>query len=195
MPWALYLIDPRLPPKVRKDYEHRLGDVTYLSDLHSSIFQAVPSMLKDLDKQVSIRALTSKVDLKAFNPTGFADGCRGRGRSAGSGGRGRAVSGGRAGQGGRRRSSGAERPWYDRFCKVCQLAGKPVHVHTSHNTVDCKPLYTSLRSIYFDDDDKVYKEEGDDQVGFDESVQADSGPLGFLTDRQHCRAWGCQILP
>ena len=34
--WTLEKIDPRLPMKVSKEYEHRLGQGTYLSDLHSS---------------------------------------------------------------------------------------------------------------------------------------------------------------
>ena len=54
--WTLEKIDPRLPMKVSKDYEHRLGQGTYLSDLSSSIFQAIPSMLDDLD-QASGRAM------------------------------------------------------------------------------------------------------------------------------------------
>ena len=85
--------------------------------------------------------------------------------------------GGRAGQGGQRWGSGAERPWYDKFCKVRQPARKPVHMHTSNNMVDCKPLYNSLRSIYLNDNNEIGEEEGgDDQVGSDWSVQADEGP-------------------
>ena len=54
-----------------------------------------------------------------------------------------------------------ERPWYEKFCKVCQMAGKPVQVHTSHNTLDCKLLYTALRSIYITDfKDDEYDAEG-----------------------------------
>ena len=130
-------------------------------------------MLEDLDKQASIRALITKVEFIAFNPTVYPDGRRSKREGAGGGSRGRATPRGRVGQGGRQRGAEAGRPWYDKFCKVCELAGKPVHVRTSHNTVDCKPLYTSLRSIYFDDDEEAGEGlEGDDQVGSDEAAQA-----------------------
>ena len=56
----------------------------------------------------------------------------------------------------------------EKLCKVCQMAGKAVHVHTFHNTVDCKPLYTSFRSIYIDDEDEDFKDEEDDQFGAEE---------------------------
>ena len=62
----------------------------------------------------------------------------------------------------------------DRFRKICQLAGKLVRVHTSHNTADCKPLYASLRSIYFDDDEEVMnvgEDDEDDQDMSDEATQ------------------------
>ena len=79
--WTLKEIDPRLPAKVRKDYEYRFGNDTYLSDLYSTIFQVILSMLKDLDKQASIRSLTTQVYLDAFNPTVFPNGQRSRGGS------------------------------------------------------------------------------------------------------------------
>ena len=137
---TLEKINPRQPSKVRKDYKHRLGGDTYRSDLQWSIFQSITSMLEDLDKMASIRALTTQVKFDAFNPTVFPDGRRNRGRGGSGGGRGRAAPRGCRSQGGRR----TERLWYEKFCKICQMAGKAVHVHTSHNTVDCKPLYTSL---------------------------------------------------
>lgn len=49
--WMLDKIDPRLPAKIKKDYEHRLGNTTYLSDFHSSIFQAIHCMLDNMEKQ------------------------------------------------------------------------------------------------------------------------------------------------
>ena len=39
--WALEKINPRLPAKVRKDYEHRLSGDTYLVDLQPTIFQSI----------------------------------------------------------------------------------------------------------------------------------------------------------
>ena len=54
------------------------------------------------------------------------------------------------------------------------MAGKPVHVHTSHNTVDCKPLYTALLAIYIDHKDDKEEEESD-QLDAGRSGQADKG--------------------
>ena len=58
--WTLEKINPKLPSKVRKDYEHRLGGNTYLNDLLLTIFQSITSMLEDLDKMASIRAITGE---------------------------------------------------------------------------------------------------------------------------------------
>ena len=58
--WALEKIDPRLPKKVRKDYEHRLTGNIYLIDLQVTIFQSIPSMLEDLNRQADLQALTIK---------------------------------------------------------------------------------------------------------------------------------------
>ena len=160
--WALKEIDQRLPGKVRRDYEHRLGDGTYLSDLQATIFQNIPNMLEDLDRQASARALTTQVRLDAsWTPTVFPDGRRStRGRGRGGGGAwGRGAPRGRAAQGDRGRGTGTSRPWYEKFCKVCQVAGKPTHVYTNHNTVDCKPLYAALRTIYIDEPDEEYEED------------------------------------
>ena len=139
---------------MRKDYEHRLGNDTYLSDLHSKIFQAIPIMLEDMNKQASICALTTKVNFDAFNPTMFPDSRKNRARGAGGGGC--SASRGRAGQGGQRTESSA------RFVSWLE----------SRST--CKPLYTSLRSIYIHEQDDDYKEEEDDQFGAEESGQADA---------------------
>ena len=108
MLWTLKKINPRLPAKVRRDYKHQLDGNTYLS-----IFQAIPTMLEDLEKQ----ALTTQVNFEAFNPTMYLDGRWSRGRGAGGGGRRHGGSRGQAGQVGWR-----ERPWYEKFCKVCQMA-------------------------------------------------------------------------
>ena len=139
--------------KVSKEYEHRLGQGTYLSDLHSSIFQAIPSMLEDLD-QASGRAIRAQpeVDMDAFNPTVFPDGRRGRG--GGGGARGRGAPRGRAPRStarGQARGLGATgRAWSEKFCKFCQLAGSAAPVYESHNSRDCS--MSTLRALYLDDE-------------------------------------------
>jgi hypothetical protein len=145
--------------KVSKEYEHMLGQGTYLNDLHSSIFQAIPSMIKDLD-QASGRAIRTQpdVDVNAFNPTVFTDGRRCRG--GGGGARGRGVPRGRAPLGtarGQARGSGAVgRNWSEKFCKFCQLAGSAAPVYVSHNSRDCS--MSTLRAMYLDEEDEKEEE-------------------------------------
>ena len=158
--WTLEKIDPRLPMKVSKEYEHRLGQGTYLSDLHSSIFQAIPSMIEDLD-QASGRAIRAQpdVEMDAFNPTVFPDGRRGRSGCGGA--RGRGAPRGRAPRGtarGQARGSGAAgRAWSEKFCKFCQLAGSAAPVYESHNSRDCS--MSTLRALYLDDEHDYEGEE------------------------------------
>ena len=158
--WTLEKIDPRLPMKVSKEYEHRLGQGTYLSDLHSSIFQAIPSMIEDLD-QASGRAIRAQpnVEMDAFNPTVFPDGRRGR--SGGGGARGRGAPRGRAprstGRGQARGSGAAGRAWSEKFWKFCQLAGSAAPVYESHNSRDCS--MSTLRALYLDDEHDYEGEE------------------------------------
>ena len=165
--WTLEKIDPRLPMKVSKDYEHRLGQGTYLSDLHSSIFQAIPSMIEDLD-QASGRAFRTQpdVDINAFNPTVFPDGRKWRG--GGGGARGRGGPRGRAPQGaarGQARGSGAAgRIWSEKFCKFCQLAGSAAPVYESHNSRDCS--MSTLRAMYLEEEEEAGKEEEYEEEGW-----------------------------
>jgi hypothetical protein len=165
--WTLEKIDPRLPMKVSKDYEHRLGQGTYLSDLHSSIFQAIPSMIEDLD-QANGRAFRTlpDVDINAFNPTVFPDGRKWRG--GGGGARGRGGPRGRAPQGaarGQARGSGAAgRIWSEKFCKFCQLAGSAAPVYESHNSRDCS--MSTLRAMYLEEEEEAGKEEEYEEEGW-----------------------------
>ena len=140
--WSLEKIDPRLPKKVRKDYEHRLTGNIYLIDLQVSIFQSIPSMLEDLDKQAEVNALTT------INQNGPSLSAL------------RTSHAGRGGRGGRGRGTGG-RPFSKRFCRVCHSAGKPKNVFESHNTADCgffnktdrKDLYASLKAMNLEEED------------------------------------------
>ena len=140
--------------KVSKEYEHRLGQGTYLSNLHSSIFQAIPSMLEDLD-QASGRAIRAQpeVGMDAFNPTVFPDGRRGRGGGGGArGGAPRSMARGQA-----RGSGAAGRAWSEKFCKFCQLAWSAAPVFESHNSRDCS--MSTLRVLNLDDEHDYEGEE------------------------------------
>ena len=156
--WTLEKIDPRLPKKVRKDYEHRLTGSTYLIDLQPSIFQSIPAMIEEMDKQADLNALTAKHTPPAGEAALSAM------RPVGRGGSGPLRGGGRGGRG---RTPGEYRPWSRLFCRVCHLAGKPDRVYQSHNTGDCgfftnrdrKSIYTSLRAMNIEEEDDVEEEE------------------------------------
>ena len=64
--WALEMIDPQLPEKVRRDYDHRLGENSCIADLAAKIFQSLPTMLEDMDKKTNQRALSQPVHLEAL---------------------------------------------------------------------------------------------------------------------------------
>ena len=194
--WTLEKIDPRLPEKVRKDYEHYLTDDCYLSDLHPRIFQRIPMMLEELDQVAHVASLsvqlsnmsvqgagsqpaTTNVNLQAFNFRG------GRGRGArrpfsAPGGRG----GGGAGRGGAGRGANtagggqAERKWHTIYCGKCKSEGKSEAVFTAHNTINCPSLASLsvedraemiqvlLASLSFED-----KSEADDYNYTDDNYQ------------------------
>ena len=134
--WALEKIDARLPAKVRKDYEHRLSGDTYLVDLQPTIFQSIPSMLEELDRQVDAHSVTvseseddaslAALRFNQFRKRGGRGGQSDRGRG-GQPGRGRGSQQGRSGQS----------TYVRRHCRVCQAAGKPPQVYETHNVGTC----------------------------------------------------------
>ena len=168
--WALEKIDPRLPEKVRRDYEHYLTDDCYLSDLHPRIFQSIPTMLEDLDQAAHVASLSvgsnqaSGMDtflqvehddyhLQAFNYRGG----RGRGSQYPFNARGappfrrgygqpfRRGGGGRGFHGGAqgRGGSAADKSLYALLCSVCKSPG--------HKPFQCP----SLASISAEDKQEV----------------------------------------
>ena len=157
--WALEKIDPRLPKKVRKDYEHRLTGNIYLIDLQVTIFQSIPSMLEDLNRQADLQALTIK------DPSLSAVRYNGRNLPRGGGG----------GRGGGQGSG--QRNFSNKFCTNCHSAGKPVQVKTSHNVADCafltrrdkKDMFTSLRAMNLDG--------GEDEDDDDDTLTLDQDDL------------------
>ena len=151
---ALEKIDPRLPARVARDYEHRLDRNTHLIDLQSSIFQAVPTMLESLDRDAGLQALATSaaaaislqppgVALDAFTP--YAGKGRGRGASTG---------GGKGKQGGGQKSVGKVPPrispttgriWTVKFCRLCEKDRKSPAVVASHDTVECDSVSNAER--------------------------------------------------
>ena len=168
--WALEKIDIRLPKKVRRDYEHRLSQGTYLIDMQVTIFQSIPTMIEELNKQADLNALTTDERGAAqLSAVRHFQGSRGGGSFRG--GRGRGGGGG----------GGDRRPWSKIFCKLCHTAGKPASVYQSHNTGYCssfnnrerKDMYAALKAMDLDEgheeetewtvDKNELEEAGDDQ--------------------------------
>ena len=156
---ALKEIDPRLPAKVRRDYEHQLNQDNFLSDIHPQIFQAIPIMLQDLDGAAQAASLQASLaaafplpsqpsdgyhdaELQAFNSRG--GGGRGGRRSYGAG-----PSSQRGGGGGNRGRGGNQsgRVWYPIYCSKCKGEGKPPSIFSSHWTSEC----ASLSSLTLED--------------------------------------------
>ena len=158
--WALEKIDPRLPRKVRKDYEHRLTGDIYLIDLQLTIFQSIPSMLEDFNKQADLSALTVPKDtsLNAIRPFGGRSGAQRGGRGGGS--------------------DRGKRTYSRNFCRVCHAAGKPRHVYQNHNIGACsffdgrdrKDMYTALKAMNINEQE----EEQDDTWEVDEDDLEDA---------------------
>jgi len=152
---ALKEIDPRLPAKVRRDYEHQLNQDNYLSDIHPQIFQAIPIMLQDLDGAAQAASLQASlaaafplpphsqeqfddyqgIDLQAFNMRGGG----GRGGRRPYGGAPSSYKGGAKGSSGRGGGQ-SDRVWYPIYCSKCKGEGKPPSVYSAHWTSECKSL-------------------------------------------------------
>jgi len=132
--WSLEKIEPRLPEKVRKDYEHRLDGETYLIDIQATIFQAIPSMLADLDRDAegSSATVPPDADLSALRPYSS------RPRSTPS-------QGGRGGPPGRQ--PGQQSGYIKKECRVCKSTGKPAQVYRSHNASTCQFRRELLSSL------------------------------------------------
>ena len=171
--WTLERIDPRLPSKVRQDYEGRLFGDTYLWDLQPMIFQAIPRMLNELDNAAKLASYTA-MGLSSDNndyqvvaaAAGGYQGSRisGRGRSSSTAARGR----GRGGGGRGRISPATGETWTDFYCRLCHKVRKePPAVYTSHNTsqcsnitvADCKEILASLQVMI--SGDATEEDEGD----------------------------------
>lgn len=146
--WCLEKIDPRLPNKVRKEYEGRLHGNCFLWNLQAMILQAIPAMLAELDSheklaQFSAMAASQVSTLADYtlDPTLAASNAGFRGGPA----RGRGAARGR-GRGGGRGGANAYRPWTTKYCIICHKAEKPSQVYTSHNTAECNALSVDDRN-------------------------------------------------
>jgi len=147
---ALEKIDPRLPARVARDYEHRLDRNTHLIDLQSSIFQAVPTMLESLDRDAGLQALaTSAAAAISFQPPAVA-----LDAFTPYAGKGRGRGGGKSKQGGGQKSVGRAPPrispttgrvWTVKFCRLCEKDRKSPAVVASHDTVECDSVSNAER--------------------------------------------------
>ena len=138
--WTLEKIDPRLPAKVAKAYEHRLDKDTHLIDLQATIFQSVPSLIEAIDRDAGLNALASgatplDTEIVPVTVNAFSTGSRGRGRGRlPFSGRGSGRAGGR---GHPTISPLTGRTWTTKLCRFCHDAQKSPAVVASHWTAEC----------------------------------------------------------
>lgn len=145
--WTLEKIDPRLPARVAKDYEHRLDKDTHLIDLQSTIFQAVPAMLESLDRDANLQSIASSAAISPPQPAvGMSAFYQYQSNRGGRGSGGRGQNRGGRGRGAPRTSSG--RTWTTKYCSICRGKGKSEATIASHDTVNCDSLSKSdLRAM------------------------------------------------
>ena len=130
---ALKEIDSRLPEYVELVYGHLMTDNTTLMDLQTTIFQAIPRLLTELDnKEAGMNAMyygeeDEQVDLAAFRGYGGRGNRRGQGRFP-------RASGQRPRQDG---ATGRQVSFEGQFCGLCQLANAPPRVYNSHSKDNC----------------------------------------------------------
>ena len=188
---TLERIDPRLPARVARDYEHRLDKTTHLSALVSSILQAVPAMIEALDRDAGLNALASQpapVTMDAFASRGRG---RGRNQNQGRGGYGQSRGGysqsrggygqnrGGSSQGHPRISPTTGRPWTLKMCRLCESKEKSPAIVASHNTAECdffskadlRAMLASLQAMdltpTYQDDDNDYDAANENYDGID----------------------------
>ena len=159
---ALHNIDPRLPAKVKQDFEARLTQPgTYLSDIQTSVFQAIPSMLAFLNREADLSAMTAahSINIQPRPQDAHLNAMSGPYQNRNQG---RSFRGGRGSGGfgrGQRGGSSRGRPT-DKYCKVCKVAGKPPVVYSSHWTSECgfftnsdrKNLHAQLSAMSFEEE-------------------------------------------
>ena len=115
-------IDKRLMKKIKDRWGHILDKDKCLHDLKDIILKAVPDLLSKLEsKDFDANSVNAQPQLSAFVPRGGRTSYRG-GSS-------------RGGASGQQRSFGNRRN--GKKCKVCQAAGCPPRVFTSHNNSEC----------------------------------------------------------
>ena len=183
---TLERIDPRLPARVARDYEHRLDKNTHLSALASSILQAVPAMIEALDRDAGLHALATQpmpVTMDAFAPQRRG---RGRNQSQNRGGSGQNRGGFGQNRGGYGQGRGSSsrghprispttgRPWTVKMCRLCESKEMSPAIVASHNTTECdsfskadlRAMLASLQAMdlspTYQDDDEDYDADGYD---------------------------------
>lgn len=186
--WTLEKIDPRLPAKVAKAYEHRLDKDTHLIDLQATIFQSVPSLIESIDRDAGLNALASGaaplgMEDIPVTANAFSAGSRGRGR-----GRPVAYRPPFSGRGsGRARghptiSPLTGRTWTTKLCRICHEAQKSPAVVASHWTAECdsvsnserRRMLASLQAMDLTSGNDFDDAEPDQEGDFDGQVQGEA---------------------
>ena len=144
--WSLEKIDPRLPPKVKRNYGHQMTGDTTLKDIQPVIFDNIGNMLDELDQSQVTKAFAANLStedeethLNAVSSRSFR-----RGKPSSSS----LASRGARGQSSRNFTNKfASRgvPSKDKYCRICNLAGSEPRVYTSHEIGQCSRL--SIRDL------------------------------------------------
>ena len=166
--WNLEKIDPRLPAKVRQDYEGRLYGDTFLWDLQPMIYQAIPRMLNELDNAAKLASYTAMAmlagneDFQDARPVVAAAGYQTNRQS----GKGRPATAAKSKVG--RISPATGKTWTDNYCRICHKVRKvSPAAYTSHNTAQCsfltlddkKEIFASfLEAMNFNDSSETEEE-------------------------------------
>lgn len=170
--WALKEIDPRLPAKVRREFEQRLSQPNItLMDLQVPIFQSIPTMLEEMDRSADGAAMSLRshpstpTSLQAFTTGGGPNKFQqARFPNPARGGRGfRGRGGARSPQyGGGYRTGGTG----GKMCSVCQLAGKHERVVRSHDASTCN-LIATLKSMEIEEEQNMFEDQNE-ELHYDE---------------------------
>ena len=148
--WSLEKIDPRLPPKVKRNYGHQMTGNTTLKDIQPIIFENIDNMLDDLEisetsKAFSIQSLDDTVNLHALNRVNYKRNYNQSGAKQ-RGARDSFIP--RSFKNKTRVSNNATTP-SNKYCRICNLAGSDRKVYTSHEIGQCSRLsardFESLR--------------------------------------------------
>ena len=141
--WSLDKIDPRLPAKVKKNYGHQMTGDTTLKDIQPVIFENIDHMIDELEnaqttKMFAAQSLEDSTDLNSINfQNRNSSATRAKPRNF--------TRGGMSRNNFTRLKMQKKSVPTKKYCRICDLAGSPPQVYTSHEIGKCSRL--SIKDI------------------------------------------------